>query len=290
MNESNSNLSALMMVIHDKLPDFKTMQISLGQVDWLVLIDNNSSSHIKDQLRTFAVSHRDRCILLENPDNIGLSAAYNKGIQALTSLGIFWLYFSDHDAVFDETFFAETKKAWNALSRIDEFVGIVTPIVGDDANLFKTTAGFTEKYSIIKSAITTGILTNISVCSKVRGFDENIFLDGADTDFTRRLGESGYHLYRLNEVLVIQEFGTIVKTDDLPKKAILIVHRISSLIRLKLNLTNAYSVKLIVSKKERGQFNLQFIRHEYPRRISLKRWYLTLTHQLMTIVARLLST
>jgi len=73
---------------------------------------------------------------------------------------IYWFYFADQDSIIDEKFFIESRRIWNLLELKHIKVGIVTSIIGDSDSLLYSNLGIKQKYSFIKSAITTGIMTN----------------------------------------------------------------------------------------------------------------------------------
>ena len=51
-------------------------------------------------------------------------------------------------------------------------------------------------------------MTNMDVIDSVNGFDERFFVEAADIDFTIRIRKSGRDLIRINQVLLVQGFGS----------------------------------------------------------------------------------
>ena len=74
---------------------------------------------------------------------------------------------------------------------------------------------------------------NKKTFTKIKGFDDNIFLYWEETDYTKRALKKGYNAYQLNKVKVIHEKGKAVITKNLIEK---------------MNLENLYTWHFIWSK------------------------------------------
>lgn len=248
MSEAQRKSSALLMVIHNHTPDWESLKCALRQVDVVALIDNHSDAAVIVSLREFKRTHEARCVLVENGENLGISRAYNNAVRQLQQQGVYWLHFVDHDAVFDESLFAEARALWNALEASGAHVGMVVPIVSDDPLSFKKPLGAREKYSMVRSAITSGIMTNIDIFNGLHGFDETFFVDGADIDLTLRLIRSGYSIFRINRVLIFQGFGSNVEEQGTMLHILAKFTAMTSRVMLALGFVNA----------------VQTTRHHYP--------------------------
>jgi len=195
------------MVVYNHLPDFAALETAIRHCDSLWLIDNASRPEVREELERFRSRFPERCTLILNDTNLGLSKAYNRAVERLTREGFHWLYFLDHDACFGDDFFTETRAAWSRLESRGEKVGVVVPIVTDDPRYLGSSAGFRRQFSFLQNTMTSGILTNVDVFAALGGFDERLFVEVVDFDFTSRANRAGYRVCLLNRVLIVQQFG-----------------------------------------------------------------------------------
>jgi hypothetical protein len=232
------------MLVYNHIPSFAALESSLGHVDYVVLIDNASRPDVRAALRQFCSRYPTQCILIQNESNLGISKAYNQAVARLVSQGIYWVYFADHDAYFEEPFFIETRKAWRTLEGRGVAVGMVVPIVTDDPALFNTTLGFRRPYSSVASAITSGILTNVDVFAKLGGFDETFFVEAADFDLTNRVRHAGYRICLVNRALILQQFEQTPDPDLTSARIAAPFVRFRSLVRVGIGNANIFRTSL----------------------------------------------
>ena len=198
---------ATLMVIYNHIPDVPTLETAIRHSDELVLIDNGSRPEVRSQLVEFQSRFPERCRVILNEKNLGLSQGYNRAIEQLATEGFYWLYFLDHDARFDDRFYTETRAAWDTLESRGVKVGVVVPMVTDDPKYLGNRAGFRREFSFLQNTMTSGILTNMDVFTTLKGFDERLFVEVVDLDFTSRAGLAGYKVCLLHRVLIVQTFG-----------------------------------------------------------------------------------
>jgi GT2 family glycosyltransferase len=207
VNRSDSRKVAVCVVIYNHLPDFESLEAAMRNSTWVVLIDNGSRPDIQRELERFAAKSPDKVLLIENGSNFGLSKAYNHALKELQRRGVYWVYFLDHDAHFEDELFHETRRAWAELEGQGIRVGIVAPLVTDDPRLFSKSINLRRAYVDLQSTLTSGILTNVRVFDQVGGFDERLFVEAADLDFTSRVARHGYQVCMVNRCLIVQQFG-----------------------------------------------------------------------------------
>ena len=229
------------MLIYNHVPDFSSLEGSMSHINYVILIDNGSRPEITNELSSFQERNATRCILIRNKENLGISKAYNEAVRQLSSLGVHWFYLFDHDALFGEEYFLETQKAWIAMEARGITVGMVVPIVSDDKLLLGSRLGIRSKYSLVDTAITSGVFTNLVAYNHINGFDESFFVYGADIDFSLRIAESGRKICRVNIVLVSQDIGPQSSSDGCLDSRLA---KISSSVFLALHFINFYQTRL----------------------------------------------
>lgn len=196
--------SAILMVTYNTPPNFQQIKAAFQFVKYIIIIDNNSKSEIKSEILKFSNSNPN-CTSIFNDSNYGVSRAYNVGANYAKSIGIEWLFFLDGDAYFEKEYFIESFLMLREAMKLRINLGIICPIVADSEHLKMTK--FKDKFSYIESSITSGIMININVFLEVGGYNEALFVEGTDLDFTRRIVKNGMKICRINKVLITQPFG-----------------------------------------------------------------------------------
>ena len=123
-------------------------------------------------------------------------------------------------------------------------VGAVIPIVSDDPRMINQAVLSKRPWFLVSSAITSGILTKVSVLEAVGGFDETLFVEGADLELTSRMSSLGWPLYCINRVLIIQDFENPVIGEKLPVVLGSKVTRLRSVVRVSLGNANVFRTRL----------------------------------------------
>lgn len=236
MKNELKDRSAILMVTYNAIPNFKRIEGAFNFVKYAIIVDNNSNSRIKCAIKEFSATHTG-CIPIFNDSNYGISQAYNSGVKFAHNKGIEWLFFLDGDADFGEQYFIESFSILKMTKDLGVKLGIICSIVADSEHLKEIR--FKDRFSFIGGAITSGIMINTDTFLRVSGYDESLFVEAADLEFTRRIVKSGMKICRINKVLIIQPFGmptpveggVIVKFFDL-------MSYLSSLLTLRLGRLN----------------------------------------------------
>lgn len=196
--------SALIMVIHNHVPEAKTLFCAIEEVDYIIIVDNSDTESCLMKIEALLESTPSKYYFIRSGGNLGLSKGLNLGIERAMKLGAYWIHFLDHDAVVPTHFFNNILNSWEELSHKHKNLGIVVPLVTDkdDMKFYPR-----KNYKSINSSITSGILTNIDVLTAVGHFDESLFVELVDIEFTMRVKNHGYTIQRVNNLLIVQEFG-----------------------------------------------------------------------------------
>jgi rhamnosyltransferase len=232
--------SAAIVVTYNHVPALQQFEKAIinRDIDFVIFIDNNSNVAILDELRRFSNMYIGKVVLQTNKENLGLAKALNVGIELAKSLGCYWIYLLDHDANVSRQFFKEERNLFSKLTRAGQKVGIVTCIVSNDPGYLGSKLWFRGEYAKVPHVITSGILTNVEILRENGGLDERLFVDFVDLEFTRRLTRNGCNVYRINRVLIVQDFGKTVQANNFVQKTSMALYRAYSGILLSLNQGN----------------------------------------------------
>ena len=196
--------TAAIFVTYNHVPEWSVLKTVLFNLDYLVIIDNASESEVRKNISLFCQKNLEKCLLILKDRNVGISRAYNEAVDYLKPLGVHWIYFFDHDAIFTDELIVQTRK------HFDEFVskkfGLLVPIVSDRQSLLNAHLFNGSPLTVVHNAITSGMLTSIDVFQKVKGFDDDFFVEGADYAFSQRIAKAGFGIIRINQVLIVQKF------------------------------------------------------------------------------------
>lgn len=171
------------------------------QVDYLYLFDNGSEniSEVEQFLSTF--EFKERIYLYKSGKNNGIARALNAGMKYALKNGYAWILTLDQDSVFPENGIQIYKKYMKKASD----VAIFTPYIYD-RNL-KVENKTLKKFEYIDKAITSGALTNVEILKKLNGYEEWLFIDKVDYEFSWRVINAGYKIMQINEVNLLHELA-----------------------------------------------------------------------------------
>jgi GT2 family glycosyltransferase len=95
----------------------------------------------------------------------------------------------------------------------------------------------------------------ISTFDKIGLYNENLFLGAIDTEFVSRATRSGMSIYRVNKVMIVQDFGRTIKPYNLRLKIVNYFTRYYSIILMSLGKTNEYRHLLVDYSEMQSQLN-----------------------------------
>jgi rhamnosyltransferase len=175
------------------------------QVEGVVVVDNGSSSNAMPRLRS--VCDRLSIRLIENRDNLGLPAALNIGITLALQSGYRWVALFDQDSTATEGMIEGMLEAYERHAS-DSNIGIVAPRYRN-----RLTAAIDPNSppilnaGMLDAAWTSGSLIPAQVLKEVGGFEESLFIDLLDYDFSLRVRSAGYAILLADQATLLHEAG-----------------------------------------------------------------------------------
>lgn len=173
-----------------------------NDIDTLILVDNNSNNISDIEIN---YGNNDKVILIKNSDNKGIAVALNQIYKEAKEKGYRWSLFLDQDSVCGPNIFTSYSKYIS----IDKNIALLCPYIID---INKMTLDDYIKLNLPETsdliwAITSGSFINLEILENLGGFDEYLFIDGVDIEFSKRLKINGYQQLRINNVYLLQEVG-----------------------------------------------------------------------------------
>lgn len=186
-----SKTVAGIVTFNPELPRLKeNIDAVVSQVSDLVVVDNGSTSNIRDNLES-TVS------VLENESNRGIAAALNQIVEWASDRGADAVILLDQDSVI------EPGTVLNLTSALTEGVAIASPQIVD-RNLGSDGP---RPNRDVNYSITSGSLLRVQDWRDVGGYDDRMFIDFVDFDFCLRVREAGLRIVQVGDARLLHEIG-----------------------------------------------------------------------------------
>jgi rhamnosyltransferase len=216
---------AAVVVTYNPGETFSALMTALRpQVGAIWIVDNGSGDDSLARVRAAAETTDEhlkiRIELITNPDNRGLGAAQNHGIDAALRAGFDWILLMDHDSIPGPDM-VETMLAAARDDSDPESIGLLTPIHGDERGLpaaavyvcgtFHLLCRRTLKPGEIEDrvafAMASGCLVPARSLRAVGPMAEDFHIDYIDYDFAFRVRRVGYRIVTVEKARLTHRLG-----------------------------------------------------------------------------------
>lgn len=207
--ERNSNSIIAGIVLYNPDIIFLKKNIEILKVNNIktVLFDNTEYEDEKNNVIN-KLDDKDIIYISENK-NLGMSIALNRIMGIAKKNSYKWCITFDQDTEIPENIIKEYSKYLD-----DENIAILTPQLMDKRRKYMKLYEGDDEYTLINQAITSASCTRVDVWEEVGKYDEKLFIDLVDTDFSKRCIAKKYDIYRINSVILNQQFGDIQYKDN----------------------------------------------------------------------------
>ena len=181
----------------------------IKQVDYVLIVDNcsNNKMEIKNTLDFF----EEKVQYIRYEKNLGIAAALNTIIDYAKNNSYKWVLTMDQDSIANENMVGTMLK----YSSI-ESIGILCPL-NIDKNGYSAD-GETCGIKDMEWCITSGSLININECSKNCSFDEKMFIDLVDYDYSLQVKKQGLRIVRIYDAILYHRLGDLKTISFFNKK------------------------------------------------------------------------
>ncbi len=142
-------------------------------------------------------------------ENEGIAKVLNKAARMAIAEGYDWLLMMDQDSKFEGNRFDEYIKSVEAYGQYD---GVAMLGVNDD-DPEKIPAK--AEPLITDQLITSGTLLNLSLFTQIGAFDENLFIDSVDHDYSIRVLQHGYKMIKFPHIHLSHSIGKLEKRSSI---------------------------------------------------------------------------
>ncbi len=198
-------------------------------LDKLLVYDNSEQFDL--QLETAICSISDKIVFKHFGKNEGIAKRLNQAIELTLQSASEYLLMMDQDSSFKDGDF-------------EKYLDLINNNKEEKVGQFGVNCQpeFTPIHSIPEHAvslITSGSVLQLKFIKEIGMFDENLFIDFVDTEFSYRVTNNGYHNLLCSSIVLNHSIGTRVEGRSLVtfKKSMRIIH---SPIRVYYILRNAF--------------------------------------------------
>jgi len=174
----------------------ETVEALRPQVARVHVVDNGSGD---ETLAVLAALETAPGVTVERMGvNRGIAVALNRGVVAAQAAALPWLLTMDQDSLIDAGMIA----AYARLLAAHPERECLSPTIVTGAR-----RGAPAPDGEIAYAITSGNLVRTRVAEQVGGYDDGLFIDCVDFDFSLRLRRAGHRVYRVHDALMRHRLG-----------------------------------------------------------------------------------
>lgn len=200
-------------------PDIDLLQASIknlpNQINTVIIVDN-SPIHYPENFKLLK-SHK--IIILATEGNTGIANALNLGCRQALEEGADWALTMDQDSLVPDNILEAYEKY--ILNVKGQKVGALVPAFRLCPNAKKISH---QDKNTCDDYMTSGSLVNLDAYNKVKGFNEDLFIDLVDTDFGLKLLDYGYQIFNVGEVVLSHNIGNATELTFLGKHIAFITH------------------------------------------------------------------
>jgi len=204
---SGHSVSAVIVSYNPTSDILSNIRALRSQVESVVVVDNGSSEESLATLR----SSQSECgfELIENGSNLGIAVALNRGVYEVRAKGSFWVALFDQDSTVEPGFIDLMRKAYEGSTEYSQ-IGIVCPAYLDTHTGIALPLPRSNAGEIVATP-TSGSLIPVSLFDKLGAFDESLFMDYVDVEFSLRSRRAGYKIVQSAQATLRHSMGRITR-------------------------------------------------------------------------------
>jgi rhamnosyltransferase len=145
----------------------------------------------------------DKVTIIRNNKNLGVARALNIAAKIAIEQGFEWLMTMDQDSYFDENDIAEYITKFEKYKNTER-MGIFTPSLNQNSNALEINQSI--------HSITSGSIINLKMYTAIGGFDDYLFIDEVDSDFSYKASLNNYLIFNFGKVFMHHNLGRKLKT------------------------------------------------------------------------------
>jgi rhamnosyltransferase len=200
----SNSVCAVVVTYHPADDVLENLKKVREQVQTLVVVDNGSS---EQELATLRRASSDLVFhLVENGENLGIAAALNIGVLWAQANSFHWIILFDQDSCVTGSFIETMLRACRNSPSGDR-LGIMIPKYVEK-RLGTDMPGHIDRNGQLEVAMTSGSLLPVSIFQEYGLFNESLFIDSVDYEFSFRLRSKGFRIEECSDAILLHSLGT----------------------------------------------------------------------------------
>ncbi len=207
-----SNSICATIILYNPTDDiFVNIDTYINNIDKLFVVDN---SEVQNQEITNKLLQNEKIEYIFNNKNLGIASALNIACDNAIDLKYKWILTMDQDSQFID--FKEYIKCANEIIIKEDNIGLITLNHTHDKKYILTNmdCDYEEKDIVI----TSGNLVNLKYFNLVGRFDDSLFIDMVDFDFSHKVTLNKLKIIFFKNHFLLHELGEIFKRKNLITK------------------------------------------------------------------------
>jgi rhamnosyltransferase len=196
------------------------------QTRHVIVVDNSGDEETSARLKLALGASPETFTLLLNTENLGIAAALNRGMRHAETLSAEWVLTMDQDSRITPGMVDALLSTYRQLPDDQRsHVASLTPTLALRTEYAAGTAvpptSAQYPHRDVATAITSGNLVKWSAWQTVGGYDEKLFIDYVDHDFSFRLRRAGYRIVACESATLLHAIGN-ARLCRLPGHAVMV--------------------------------------------------------------------
>jgi rhamnosyltransferase len=198
-----NGVCAVIVTFHPEPDVLENLTKVRQQVQGLVVVDNGSPQETINLLRS--ASHQIGFELIENGQNLGIGAALNTGVLWADANSFDWVILFDQDSAATDGFMKAMLQRFDKSPSGDRLAILVPRYVDKRSGI--SLPQDQEKSGGLQTAMTSGSLMRASLFREHGLFEEELFIDSVDSEYSLRLRSSGLVIEECDDAMLLHSPG-----------------------------------------------------------------------------------
>ncbi len=219
MKEASQQRVCALIVTYQPDPEMlpRVVERIVHQAEHVLLVDNASDELDSKRLEKNASGRMDA---LRLPENIGLAAAQNQGLDWIASRGFTHVLLLDQDSLVEPGMLSKLMQGLRDLQKTGMPVGGVGPVYIDPRTqarrpfvrfrvlgVERSDCDVATPYPETDFLIASGSLIPLQVIKTVGAFEGPLFIDNIDLEWSFRVRAAGYRLFGVCSARMVHQLG-----------------------------------------------------------------------------------
>jgi rhamnosyltransferase len=202
------NIAGIVILYNPSQPNLDQL-LETSKIFKSLIVVNNSPKN--DLVANFFKSKSlpSNIRLHNNPDNLGIAQAMNRGSIIANDDGYSWVVTLDQDSKLTLDALTEMISFYN--NQGDTKIVSLSPLIINHGIISESQKNLSGTYKELEANLTSGNLLQLEALKAVGGFKEFLFIDTVDTELALNLRSHGYKIVEVFAAVMQHSIGELTK-------------------------------------------------------------------------------